>query len=291
MGWGIAAALAGSAILGSVLGEKGQSEPEARQASNLTPEQAVLLKKMIAEIEPQIGKGVEPYPGTTVPSEEFMQDYYAGAEGFGEQPLYRKGGEAMEMGLSGKPVWDTDMDAAREYWKESFHDPAMTSFMKDVLPQLREDYAGTGAYDSGGRRRAETGAARRISTDLNAQLADIMWREQEAGRLAKERALERSLGTARQVPEYLGAPLAYKRDVGGLRTGFEADRLTEGKEKWQTKQPYNSPYMDMGFKAIGQQAVEPYMYEPPEKWYGTLGRTMTNLSGQAAGAYLGKKFG
>lgn len=271
-------AAGGSMLGGSLLSGMGSKDPEMRQAPTLTPEQQALLKKIIGEIEPHIGKGVEPYPGTTVPSEQFLQDYYSGATGIGKDPLYAKAGLALEKGLAGAP----DEAAAKEHWEDVFYKPAMTRLKQDILPQLREDYAGLGGYDSGGRRRAETRAAGRVATETSGQLADVLYKE-------KQQAIDRALETARYVPEHLGVPLGYKKDVGIMRTGFEGERLGEKKEKWQAKQPWASPYLRLGMEAIGKQATEPYLYQPKTPWYGQLGQAAMGAGTIGLGYGLGQK--
>jgi hypothetical protein len=258
-------------------------EPEARSASTLTPQQEALLNKIIGMVMPQIGKGVQPYPGTTVPSEEFLQPYYAGATGIVEDPLYKQTGLALQQGLSGQALYDTDLDKAREYWEDVYYKPAMAEFKQDILPQLREDYAGLGAYDSGGRRRAETQAAQRFATETGAKLGDILWAETQAGRQAKERALERGL---QYTPEYLGLPLSYQKDVGLTQAGFEAQRLGEAKENWLAEQPYASPYLGLGYNALGVNATQPYIYQESPSYLMQLLQGASGGLGTAFGASL-----
>jgi len=284
----------------------------AAAASAAGAYQRSLIRTMARTIRRHIGEdmGIEPYPGTAVPSEEHLGDYYGagqyydpyykGAMGVGEDPLYGRAGEALERGLSGEAAWDTDPEAAEQYWRDKYYEPAMTRFRQDILPQLREDYAGAGGYQSGGRRRAETRAAGRVAVETSGQLGDILWRERESGRLAKERALERALSTARYVPDYLGVPLGYARDVGGIKTGlardigmmksgFERERLGEAQEKWLAKQPWASPYMSLGMQAVGVGATQPYLYQSKMPWYGHLGQAMAGAGSTGLGYGLGQR--
>ena len=200
----------------------------------------------------------------------------------------------------------------------------MQTFTKDVLPSIREKNIGQGTFRSGGRYRAETGAAGDMMTNLSGQLANIMFGEQQAGLgreanlssllanlMHGEQGLQANLSTAlagmmsgehtgaldramQAVPmsqQHLGGAMDVLSQVGLLRRGMEGERLSEDYGKWATEQPYANPWLQYAMPLLNQRTFENYMYQPAPSALQNIGHTALSAAGTAAGKALGTNLG
>jgi hypothetical protein len=272
-------------LLGSLFG--GDSKIDVEQASLLTKEQKDLFDKMLKYVSPRVGSGVEPYSGTVVPSAGPLLEQYLGAAGnVGASPLYTSGQSVLQRAMSMKPAWKPDMQAAENYWEDSFYRPAMTRFKREMLPAIREGYSGMGAYDSGGRHRAETRALADLATNLEGQRGSLMWGERQAGRTATENAMNRATNVLPQAMQYLNYPLSASKEAGIISREIEREPLEEQYQKWLMSRPWASPYWPIAQNLVNTRAVQPYG-EQSGGGTGLLGGALATGLGTGLGKYLG----
>lgn len=233
-------------------------------------------------------KGVEAYPGTTVPETPgYLQNYLSGGAGsLTESPLYGAGSSILQTLLSGQPAYNTDMGAAEKYWNEAFYQPAYRQFTEDVLPQLREDFEGFGAFRSTARPKQELRATTDLLTNLQGQRAGLLWNELQAGRTAQESALNRALSALGPGMTYAQAPGQDITQRGLLQMQLDQAKMQEDYNKWLYSQPYNNPYLSMGMQSTQGYQPQPYVSQSTP-WYSGL----ANMAGQVGGSILGTSLG
>lgn len=78
-----------------------------------------------------------------------------------------------------------------EEFEKGVSQPALKNFQENVLPQLQEKYIANNQFGSSGRRRAEL----RAGTDLQSNLAQLMYQAQQQGKQNKLQGLNTALGT------------------------------------------------------------------------------------------------
>lgn len=200
----------------------------------------------------------------------------------GDSDFAQDTGSVLSRAMSMKPLFGEDPGAVEEYWRKSMVDPAMGVFKKQILPETREIYAGTGALSSGGRYRAETEAGSDLATQLGSMLAQALWGERTAARGEKQSAMTRAMSA---IP--LGSGIMDQLLRGGMVERETArEPLTEEYNKWQMSQPWASPWLGMGMDMIKQRPGETYLQEQQQPWYSKLGQSIAG-----AGTYgMGKQF-
>jgi hypothetical protein len=296
MPW-IAPLIAGAATLGSSAMETyGRDDLGQGQLGQLTPEQAAVQEETLDFIlgnkqfglRREGGPGIEPYPGTRIPEVPgSLQEYLTRAGQYGESPMYKTGESTLSRILSGEPSFDTDLGKAEEYWDKAFYQPAKNRYQREMIPQLRENFAGFGGFRSSGREEAERRSLTDFLTNIEGQRAGLLWNELQAGRGAQESALERALQAVPTSMDYGAMPLNMMRDAGQLQYQLEQAPLEEQYQNWLVSQPWNSPYMEMGQAMMGAPAFEPYLTSTTP-WYSNMSAMMANAGQTALGLYGGR---
>jgi len=325
---GIGSAIGGlaSGAAGALLGGGGGSDPSVQtgQQPTMTPQQRRLLDLLSKQAATGIEEGVDPYPGTRTPEASPLQeqlfgrledrqlsvmdqlddwatgmmDYDPGAAegllGRGMQGDVAQG--LMERGqqmLQQSPQTMTP-DEAREYWQQSFVEPARQQFHEETLPSLDERYAGMGAMSGSGFEKAIADAAGRMDTQLGSQLGQIMYgqREQEMGRqlqrdlqeqqmggqllgmgldtgtslgqmLLQDRSRHDQLGLQQQQLGLGGMDRAFQQfaplmQAGQMQRGIEQQQLEEDYQDWQTTQGWGNPWLQVAQVPLQGQAFQNY---------------------------------
>lgn len=246
-------AAVGSAVAGAgvshLLGGSGSgSGGQVTQTSGFTPDQLALLKQIGDQVSGQIGQGAEAYPGQEAAGPSDIQN-----------SLFSLMGSAPDLAgwangqLTSNKTYDPT--AARDYWNQSFVQPAEQNFNENTLPALMEQFAGQGALSSGGFNRAVTKAAGDMNTQLGGQLGNILYQDKNTFNNDQYRNKTLGLSTLDNV-------LNQMRSAGGTQQGIAQNQLNEGYNKWNQSQPYNNPWL--GY--LGQAMTSPYQaqnYQTP----------------------------
>ena len=242
------AAGAATALGGALLGGGDAGGVRTRRMQMYTPEQMEVLQQYGETVAPQIGEGIEPYPGQIAAGPSPLQDrlfsvlgheqrpeqYTERLRQFGEQQMGRMptGQEWREFLPGERPDWerfmpertgdfrqfmpgDFDrtaleraMEGAREpldhqRWQEAlpdelrqwrgeydpaqarreaemmYQEPARQAFHEDFLRDVGERFAGAGALRGSGFDHAVAEGARRMATDLGAQMGQHMAQDRQ----------------------------------------------------------------------------------------------------------------
>lgn len=226
-----------------------EKEVSTQKTPRLTPEQMELLKKLSSQVSGQVGKGIDPYSGELSAGPSKLQDtLFSILEG--RQPglinaLTNYGQEQLTQDET------YDQGAAKEYWQQSFVEPAKQQFWDDTIPQLQEQFAGQGALSSGGFNRAVADAAADMNTQLGGKLGEILYQGKQdfANRQLQERQV--GLSTLDRALNEMNALM----QTGQTQRGIEQGGLDAELQKWQMSQPYNNPWLGHAGTALG---VNPY---------------------------------
>jgi hypothetical protein len=301
-----AAILAGA---GAVAGATMLSKPKGggnQQVSTLTPGQSQYLESLTSQLNSQMGKGVTPYgesmtAGLTPVQLQGMQsasDIQASFQNLMGQYDTNSGQQYLNQAQPALNTMLADYNptADKEYWNQSFVNPAMQNWSQNIMPDIKEQFASANSADSGmmGRQIAESG--RNLSTDLNAQLGNIMYQGREAQLGRQQTGINQAMNMA-QMPGALmqqnaslagtGMDLATQAtNVGGLEQTYNQNLLNEAYQKWQMSQPYNNPWLtQFTGAALGTQAFENVYKQPTVPMAGQIAQNMLPF----LGAYLGNQ--
>jgi len=256
-------------------------EMHSKRLDMLMPEQKQTIRGLNEILNREMGQGVEPYSGEMAAGASPLQ-----AQLF--DMLESRGGDVAQWGEQALTQDEEyDPEAAREYWKQSFVEPAKQRFREETLPGLREQFAGQGALSSGGFNRAVADAAANMETQLGGKLGELTYQGRQDFR--NRQLQERSLGlqTLDQILGEMGA-------AGQTQRGIEQGGLQEEFQKWQQGQAYNNPWMQ--YLNAGPTMQQPWTYQTQNEpgregaLFQSL-RTMANSYGRSFGSTTGKGMG
>ena len=265
---GTALAVGGGMLAGKMMGGGGgggSSGGSVQQVETLMPEQKNLLKKIIQQVLPQIGKPGEVYPGQMYPGISPIQQQSFGMAG----NVLGPSGSAMDM-LSQAGRFDpADINAAMA---------PVGDFARSIFGDLSKDIAGRyGAIDSAQSSalpQALAKEARNVSLGLGAQFAPMQFGAQQA---AQNRLIPAAGAMAQNVGQL--------QNIGAVQRGISGEQLQEPYAKYQMAQAqprqiqqYLGPaLMTPGFGNIGFEGVrQPSILE-----------SLLPALGSAFGGYLG----
>ena len=227
--------------------------------SMLTGEQRILLHKIIGQIMPQVGEGIEAYGGQITPGiSSLMQQ---GLDQLGGAFSGESGGALSQM-LSGESAYQVD-PAAREKLYASQKAMGMRQFQSEIMPMLEERYAAGGGR-SGGLEHAMGQAGGDLSLGLNTMYAGLGYQDEQARRMGLESAAGRQGQGLGLWGNMAGGQIA----GGELTRNIEGQQLGEQYNTWLAQQPYMNPYLTQWAPmAFG---VQPYALGSEGKQVGIL---------------------
>lgn len=242
--------------------EGGGGEPES--VSRLLPGQRELLEAITGQLTPEVGRGITPYGGERVagmaPLQEsaygiagdFAPGIQAGLQGFGQydpaQGLGFLGQGAQALQGAAGPF---DPAAATEFWETSMKRPALETWREDVMPSIMEKGVRTaGTADSGPMQRELARSGQRLTTDLSAQLGNLLYSGQQA-QLGRQMQGAGMLGQMAGIPGQLagqglgmaGQGLGQMAGMGAEQRGIGQQFLGAEQQKWAEAQPWENPWL------------------------------------------------
>ncbi len=205
----------------------------------LTPGQMELLDELTNLLKGQLGQGVEPYPGQLVPgASEIQQQLF--------EMLMPSGGSVGGLTKQGADYVSQLMQQqfnpkeAQDYWQRAYVKPAQRTWEETVVPEVMERYAGQNALDSGAARRALAKSWGDVQSQLNAELAKILWGEKQS--LTQRQDIASQLGL-NLLPQVMG--------IGEEQRGITQEMLQEPYQKWQMSQAWANPWLNYLGTALG----------------------------------------
>ena len=258
---------------------------ETKKTPRLTESQMDLLKQLSGQVAGQVGEGVEPYPGQMAAGESELQQ---GLFDILNQQVGGQGGTLEQMLQSGQQMatqdGEYDQGAARDYWQQSFVEPARENFYEETMPELREQFAGQGALSSGGFNRAVADAAGDMETQLGGKLGEILYQGRQDFQDRQMQEQQLGLSTLDQALNEVNALM----QAGQQQRGIEQQGLEAQMQKWQQSQPYNNPWLQQSGTALG---VSPHQIDTYTRGGGTgvVGGMLKGAgkgAGQAAGSAM-----
>jgi len=264
---GVGSAVAGGAM-SSIFGDDGGGYKRKRD-SRYTPAQQKLLKELAGQVHGEIGEGVDAYPGSVVPEptegQEMAQEM--GQTFLGQQiPALAQRGE----GLLQREDWDPSR--SRERWEQTVMQPAQEQFQEEMAPAIMEKFGSRNALSSSALNEAMGEASEDVQTSAMRKLADMTY--QDYTRHQQEQMQRAQMGQSMLGQALQQAGVA--PNLGGLRE-IERQEAIEEKQKWQTEQPYNNPWLQQAGSVLGTQPTQTsYVSQAP----GAGSQLATQLGGQ-----------
>lgn len=242
-----------------------------------------LYKQLTELLGPQIGQGITPYAGQMVPGVSPIQETGFGlAGGMGPmaqgsqqyfqdvlglaQPELAGRGMGMAEGTLQDVLKPWDPKAATEMWETSWKQPALETWREDVMPSIMEKgVRSAGTADSGPMQRELARSGETLTTNLGAQLANLLYSGEQAHKGRQQAGVGQAMNLAALPSNVLqGAGqvggmgtdmLSQMLNIGGMQRGISGEQLQEPYAKWQQAQPWANPYL--------QNFLGPALSQPP----------------------------
>lgn len=257
--------------MGSVLGGGGGGQDMSiQQVPILTPEQKKLQEKWTNLQLEQLGQGVPSYPNQMYAGLSPLQQQGIGYYG-GLVPVAQAGTNIFQNALNtynpqagqnylnqgsgalNTMLADYNPAADQEYWQKSFVNPAMRNWQQNIVPQIQERYAGNNAGSSGAMNRAIANSGVDLSTNLNAQLGNLMYQGRNAQLGRQQTGINQALAYSvmpGQLTKQAGKiggmgmdTMANVMNAGNLQQTSSQNQLNEEYQKWLQSQPYTNPWL------------------------------------------------
>jgi len=211
---------------------------KAKKVDRLTPGQMELLDELTNLLKGQLGIGIEPYSGQLVPgASEIQQQLFEMLSPEGTVGgLTKQGAEYISQLMQQQ----FNPQEAQDYWQRAYVMPAQRAWEETVVPEVMERYAGANALDSGAARRALAKSWGDVQSQLNAELAKILWGEKQS--LAQRQDIASRLGLS-LLPEVMG--------MGEEQRAITQELMQEPYQKWQMSQPWANPWLNYLGTALG----------------------------------------
>ena len=268
----------------------GGAEPKVRQKELGTAEQKALRENyfsMLMGMQPATeygGEFVQPTTEQEKTGMEALTEYLSR-----ETPGYFGDIEsALTQALSGESPYEVDPTATSRYFEDYVKPQAMHTYTEDLLPQLRESFAGGGRFWATPRLGAETGLAGDVSRGLTSARGNLAMQDIEAERAGKTTGAQIAAGTLPQATS-----ISSLLEEGGLRKAEAAQKygyfpreetdLRAQYEDWLRVQ--NDKYKQAGLmqQALGLETTQPYMTPKRPGWLEGMG----DVAGPIFGAMMG----
>jgi hypothetical protein len=180
-----------------------------------TSGQKKVLGKALEVYGPTLGQGEKIYQGERVAPLTETQTQLADVQGFIDKfapyrdiPLFGETGTALTNIMSGemgaKPITAEDTES---YFQGKIATPAYKMYKEDVLPAVKEAYAGPGYWGSA-RAKAQTESAQDLADWLGEQRSGLEWDVAESNRQIEEAKAGRALSAIQPAITYGGVPTA-----------------------------------------------------------------------------------
>lgn len=259
------------------------SKNKVQQLPTLTPEGLATLKKLFDTLNPQIGQGVQPYPGQTVAGTNELQSGVFGAAG-ALAPIANKAlgasGTIMDYydpGLSSRVSGQSetaltdllkkfDPTAANKAFDVGVQAPTIAAWERDVLPKIMERFAGANAGNSGAINRTLSRSGADLMQNLGATRANTLFNAENANENRRLSALgispaiagmsNQNISLAGQAASLGASALGTQLGIGGAQRGIEQENLDALLAKYETAQAYNNPWLKFLPTALNTMAFE-----------------------------------
>jgi len=262
-----------------------------KRDSPYTESQLELINKMVGEVKPQVGEGVEAWPGSIVQDPTQTQEAAAEAAPTMLSQVLDTAKRGEEFIEESREEWDPAK--AEQRWHETVQAPAIRGWQEKAAPQIMEEYAGRSALSSSAVGESLAESREDLSKHMGTQLADLTFRDykqHKQGQLARAQQGQSMLGQA--LNQAMGVT-----EMSNITRDIEQRQLQEQKQKWQYEQPYNNPWLGgstggMAMQSPGYQTS--YISQPPSagaQMATSLGGTMQRVGGSVLGRQLGQMGG
>lgn len=279
--------------LGGALLSPGGTKTKIQQQETLSPEQKAMFNNMLSGASSQYGQPTESAPFQTyAPTTEQEQKYFDFVNT--QSPQNQASNEALLNVLSGKPAYEINPEATEQYYQKYIRDPALRNYKETTAPLLAESFSGPG-YWSSGRANATQQSITDLSSQLDAQRAELYYKDELARRQALENARNLQIQGISVAPNYYGQQANQLGTAGALARQIEQEKISSNMARWLSGEQmegksigaYN-PNTQLALSLLG---VQPFTYSTQQTTTGKglLPSIMENLKfnvnyGQAGGA-------
>lgn len=264
-------------------GGESKTETSVQSFSPYTEAQQEIINKL-AKGYSNVGEPAPSYPGQlSVPTTGQEQQYFDFVNGL-------SGNKAVQQALKGEVPYETGTDYASTYFEENVRPEMKREWDEIVFPQLRESYAGTGYWGTP-RAKAEVKSATDLAQRLSEAKAELMYKEEQADRAAKDTALSRATEFNPVVGQMYG-------QAGELARNIEQEKLVGDLQRWLMGEEVDgkhiqeyTPEFAGALAILGIQPYQPVTSTTSTTTGPGLGYQMLSSFAGATGKALGTKVG
>ncbi len=330
-----------SGVLGSIGNTLFGSSQNAQQTGSTTPTfasqgQSDLFNQLTQLLSGQLGQGVPTYTGQTGQStaagtqplqnlsydmiQQLLGQYPGGASSIpqtsqaggvlsnilntglasnvSQAPTYAQGAGTLDTLLQN---WDPK--SATQMWQSTYVNPALDTWKKDVAPAINEQFIGMNAERSQADPDALAKSLGTVQTNLQGQLANILYSGQQAN-------LQQQQTGVNQALQYAELPLSLSQNAANLQAqgvtqagqygtnildsimqeigtglsggstqyGVAQNQATAGYQNWLSGQGYSNPYLSYLQQALGNTYGAQPIVQGPQTTPGLLSSILPGLS-------------
>ena len=258
-----------------------------QNVSLLTRDQKKNLKALNSYLQTQIGSSGPVFDGQRVAETSPLQQQAFDAFGqLGGQlnnllPQALQGFTAANQSLQ-QQLQPFDPTNTTNFFNTSIKDPSVRAFQQDIVPGISERFAGKNALRSGAFGRTLARAGSDLSSNLGAQLGNLLFQGEQA-HLNRQNQAAGQLASQSLLPAQLANPLM---QLGGLQRGITQQGLSANQSRFLEGLPSNNPALALLGPALNTQAFQPVVTQQSDPFGSAMGAL-----GTAGGAFLGTEAG
>jgi hypothetical protein len=229
------------------------SKSKSRPVDTRSAEQRAFEEKQFAPyLQSQFYNTATPYGEQMVadmPYDTQAEFNRAMQQMYQDNPLVR---EALKADMQGTPAYKYNERATAKQFEENFALPLMSSYKRNVVPILEQQYAGVpGAMLSTAKAKGVSKASEEYySQYVQPHLYDAWQQDIQRGFQSGEAAAARRLPAASAFQSLPSAQYMQTAQMGDVSRSVEQNRLSANYEEFLRTSPENSPWLNVGLQYL-----------------------------------------
>lgn len=258
---------AGQIILG-----QGGTKTSTKQLETMSPEQKALFNQLLGGATDQYGKPTASTPFQTyVDTTKYDQMYLDRAFGPDAEKNNQATNQALLNVLSGKPAYDINEEATRNYYENSVRAPMLREYRDTTAPLLAESFSGPSFWSSG-RANATQKSIEDLSNKLNESWYNLAYQDELARRNALESASNRQVQGLSAAPQLESQAVINYGNAAAYARQIEQEKIASQMARWLSGENVNGQYISVYNPnvqlALSLMGVQPFTYATQQQEIG-----------------------
>ncbi len=258
---------AGQIILG-----QGGTKTSTKQLETMSPEQKALFNQLLGGATDQYGKPTASTPFQTyADTTKYDQMYLDRAFGPDAEKNNQATNQALLNVLSGKPAYDINEEATRNYYENSVRAPMLREYRDTTAPLLAESFSGPSFWSSG-RANATQKSIGDLSNKLNESWYNLAYQDELARRNALESASNRQVQGLSAAPQLESQAVINSGNAAAYARQIEQEKIASQMARWLSGENVNGQYISAYNPnvqlAMSLMGVQPFTYATQQQEIG-----------------------